>query len=105
MGISHQTNIHEVDNFVNLDDIIAYTSMNHDITQPHDNKIKDDMPNDNALLAHMAGCGSGTSPGDIRQVLAANHAANMNKTRKANESHSASSIFQFGDMKYYLNKC
>jgi hypothetical protein len=104
MGISHQANIHEVDDFANLDDIVAYTSMNHDITQPDDNKIKDNMPNDNALLAYMAGFGSGTSPGDIRQVPAANHAPNKNKTRKANKSHSAPSTFRFGDMTYYLNK-
>jgi hypothetical protein len=46
----------------------------------------------------------GTSPGDIRQVLAANNAPNTNKSRKANESNYAPSTFQFGDMMYYLNK-
>jgi hypothetical protein len=51
MVISYQANIHEVDYYVNLDDIVAYTSMNHDVLPPVDNKIKDDIPNDNALLA------------------------------------------------------
>jgi hypothetical protein len=104
MGISHQDIIHEVDDFVNLDDIVAYTSMNHDVTQPDDNEIKEDMPIDNALLAYMAGRGSDTSPGNIWQVLASNNAPNKNKSRKASESHSAPCTFQFGDMAYYLHK-
>jgi hypothetical protein len=104
MGISHQANIHEVDGFVNLDDIVAYTSINHDVTQPDDNGIKDDMPKENALLAYMAGRCSGTSPGNIWQVLAANHAPNKNRSRKANKGNSAPSTFQLGDMSYYLNK-
>jgi hypothetical protein len=42
MGTTQQANIHEVDDFVNLDDIVLYTCMNHDVTRYDDNKINDD---------------------------------------------------------------
>jgi hypothetical protein len=91
MVTSHQANIHEVDDFVNIDDIVAYTTMSHDVTKSDNKDVKDESPNDNALLAYMAGCISGTSPGDIRQVRSANHAPNKNMTCKANKRNSAPS--------------
>jgi hypothetical protein len=100
----NQANIHEEDDFVNLDDIVAYTTMNHDVTQSYDKDIKDESPTDNALLAYMAGSSSSTSPGDLQQVTPANHAPNKNKTRKANKSNSAQGTFQFGDLTYYFTK-
>jgi hypothetical protein len=99
-----QANLHKIDDMVNLDDIIDYTVMNHDVYPQDDKDLKDDNPKDNALLAYMAGRASNTSPGDIRQVLATNCSTNKNKTRKANESNSAPSTVQVGDMTYYLNK-
>jgi hypothetical protein len=101
---SRQVNLHEIEDMVNLDDIVDYTVNNHTIASSDEQDPKDVTTNDDVLLAFMAGRGSDTSPGDIRHVLAADRSSNKNKTRKANETNSAPSTFQVGDMTYYLNK-
>jgi hypothetical protein len=67
---------------VDLDDIIEYTIMNHDISiecdSADDNNV-DGNAMDDALLAYMAGRSS-TPAGELRQVLAANtKSPNKNK--------------------------
>jgi hypothetical protein len=52
----------------------------------------------------MAGLGSDTSPGNIRQVLASNSAPTKNKTLKGHETISDPSTFQVEDQTYFLNK-
>jgi hypothetical protein len=58
-----QTNINEVDEVVDVDDIIDYTMLNQDATGAnYDDKRT--TANDDGLLAYMAGLSSST--GDIR---------------------------------------
>jgi hypothetical protein len=35
LSANHQVNLHEVEHLANLDDIIEYTSMTHDVTTPN----------------------------------------------------------------------
>ena len=56
------------------------------------------------LLAHMAGQGFDTSPGDIRQVLATDRKSVKTKTRKVNEGQITPTSVTIGDTTYYLNK-
>ena len=99
-----QANVHDVSDVVNLDDLIDYAVMNHDVgtSETVDDKFDGD-DGDDKLLAYMAGRTS--SAGDIRQVLAANSTPDKkSKGRKANESVSGPSTVQVGDTTYYLNK-
>ena len=104
LSANRQVNIHEVEDLVNLDDIIEYTSMTHDVTTPDVKEDSREAPSDNALLTFMAGRGSPSSPGDIRTVLATNRTPNMTKPRKVNASDSAPNTVQVGDTTYHLNK-
>jgi hypothetical protein len=102
---NRQVNTHEVGDVVNLDDIIDYAVMIHDVGTTEINEdIKDEAMSDDALLAYMAGQGTDVPSGDIRHVLAAKRAPNKGKSRNANESSSAPSTVQAGDKTYYLNK-
>jgi hypothetical protein len=98
-----QANVHDIGDVINLDDIVDYTVMKHDVVSSgeEDDKVKSD--DDDALLAYMAGRTS--SLGDIRQVLAAKSTPDKkNKNRKVNASESVPDIVQVGDTTYYLNK-
>ena len=100
-----QANVHEVGDVINLDDIVDYSVMKHDVVsagEGDDDKVK--PPEDDALLAYMAG--RTLSVGDIRQVLAANSAPDKNNKnhRKVNASESIPDTVQVGDTTYYLNK-
>jgi hypothetical protein len=73
----HQVNMHNVDSFVNLDDLIDHTVFHHGI---HDSVgeialDKDDYHKGDTLLPYMAAHGkSDAHPGDTRRVLANSHA-------------------------------
>jgi len=78
-----QGNSHEVTDLVNIDDIIDYSVMRHEVVDVH----KDDEPEtttdgDNELLAFMAGRESNS--GDLLQVLAAKRSSEKAKARKVN---------------------
>jgi uncharacterized membrane protein len=66
-----QANVHEVEDVINIDDIVDYFVMQHDVTS-HDDvanvKGYEAVSND-ALLAYMAGQNTGASPGNIRHSL------------------------------------
>ena len=64
-----QANMHDVGDVINLDDIVDYTVMKHDVVSSGDGDDKDKSDDDDALLAYMAGRTSSLS--DIRQVLPA----------------------------------
>ena len=103
---SRQANMHDVSDVVDLDSIIDYAIMNHDVAKLDDgDEIKEGTSNDDELLAYMAGRTQDTaSAGDIRNVLAAKRAPDKGKPRKANESKSAPSTVQVDGTTYYLNK-
>jgi hypothetical protein len=101
---NRQVHLHDVEDLVNLDDIIEYTSMNHDITTPDVKEDSREAPSDNALLRLMAARGSPSSPGDIRTVLATNRTPNMTRYQEVNASESAPNTVQVGDTAYRLNK-
>jgi hypothetical protein len=65
-------NLHDTQEVVNLDDIIEYTA-NTDVVYSNDHGIDARTEEyTDSLLAHMAErVSAGTSPGDIRNVLAA----------------------------------
>jgi hypothetical protein len=84
---SRQVNLH-VKDLVNLDNIIEYTSMNHDVTTSDVKEDSREAPDDNALLTFMAGRGSPSSPGNIRTVLATNWTPNMTRPRENNAGDS-----------------
>ena len=79
--------MHDVGDVINLDDIVDYTVMKHDVGSSGDGDDKSKSDDDDALLAYMAGRTS--SLGDIRQVLAAKSIPDkQNKIRKVNASES-----------------
>jgi hypothetical protein len=77
--------------------------MKHDLVT-EDISSDEAHPGDNLILAHMAGQGLDNSPGDIRQVLAANRKAQKNSSRKANGGNTVPSTVQVGEKTYHLNK-
>jgi hypothetical protein len=97
LSANRQVNLNNVEYLVNLNDIIEYTSMNHDINTPNVKEVSRDAPSDNALLTFVAGRGSPSSPGDIRSVLATNRTPNMNSPQEVNASDSAPNTVQVGD--------
>ena len=98
-----QANMHDVGDFVDLDNIIDYAVMNHDVSNDVD--IQEGTSTDDTLLAYMAGRSNDTaSSGDIRNVLAAKRSPDKGKARKANESKSAPSTVEVDGKTYYLNK-
>jgi hypothetical protein len=67
-----QAHAHDAEDVVDLDDIIDYTIMNHDISigcDGADDDNTDGNAKDGALFACMAG--RSTPAGELRQVLAA----------------------------------
>ena len=106
MHIPRRVNTHDIQATINLDDIIEYTANTHlFINVTHvDNKEEANVTD--MLLCHMAGRSSNnTSPGDIRQVLAAKQgSSNKRKSVKVNEATTTPEIFTLGDTTYYLNK-
>ena len=95
--------MHNVGDVINLDDIVDYTVMKHNVVLSGDDDDKVKSDDDDALLAYMAGRTS--SLGDILQVLAAKSAPDKkNKNRKVNTSESVPDTVQVGDTTYYLNK-
>jgi hypothetical protein len=50
---NRQVNLHDVEDLFNLDDIIEYMSMNHDITTPDVKEDSRDASSDNALRTFM----------------------------------------------------
>jgi hypothetical protein len=96
---------------VDLDDIIDYAIMNHDVSVGCDGVDEDNTDGnakDDALLAYMAG--RSTPAGELRQVLAAKtKSPNKNKvgtnaSRKVNAGKTTASTIQVDDTTYYLYK-
>jgi hypothetical protein len=102
-----QTNVHEVDEVVDVDDIIDYTMMNHDVSND-DDVDRVNTNNNDGLLAYMAGRSS--SAGDICYVMATKTKnppkgkSGTSTSRKVNSSKSAPSTIQVDDNTYYLYK-
>ena len=103
---SRQVHVHDIQDDVNLDDIIEYTVNVHSVQDTADDAETSSGAAPDALLAHMAGqTTSGTSPGDIRKVLAANQRPNGKATSvRVNEASTVPDTFILGDTTYYLNK-
>jgi hypothetical protein len=59
-----QANVHEVEDVINIDDIVDYFDMQHDVTSQDDvADVKgDEALSNDALLAYMAGRNTGASP-------------------------------------------
>jgi hypothetical protein len=55
LSSNRQVNLHDAEDLANLDDIIEYTSMNHDITTPDVKEDSREAPSDNALLTVVSG--------------------------------------------------
>jgi hypothetical protein len=103
-----QVNMHNVDSFVNLDDLIDYTVFHHGIhDRIEDTAVdKDERHKEDSLLTYMAARGkSDTHLGDIRRVLAHNHApSHKKKNLNVNEAQNTPDTVMVGNVKYYLNK-
>jgi hypothetical protein len=103
-----QVNMHTVDSFVNLDDIIDYTVFYHGIHDIVGNTDLDyaDSQKEDTLLTYMASRAKpDTHPGDIRRVLGSSHAPAQQKNNlNVNEVQNTPDSETFGDVKYYLNK-
>jgi hypothetical protein len=102
-----RVNAHLLEDHVNLDDIIEYTintHLVHEVGNEIDTNKQPDM-----LLAHMSGqlpSANGTSPGDIRHVLAAKRGYVHKKGSlvKVNEASTNTDTLTVGDCTYFLNK-
>jgi hypothetical protein len=91
---ARQANIHDIGDYVDLDNIVDYAVNNHDVYQKEEVGNKVDSIHDK-LLAYMAGRTFGS--GDICHVFAAKKAPDK-------KNMSAPSTVQVGDTTYYLNK-
>jgi hypothetical protein len=98
-----RVNMHPIDDFIDLDHIIDYTVMKHDVdyADPIDDS-KADNDGGNELLAYMAGQKSAC--GDVRRVLASKQTPGKNKKLQANENTSTPSSVTIDGLTYYLNK-
>jgi hypothetical protein len=92
--------------FVNLDDIIEYITNTHVISDDNNEEEEDRTQNADTILAHMAGRSSnGTSPGDIRKVLASTQGpTTKKKVIKMNETSTTPETLVIDDTTYYLHK-
>ena len=102
-----RVNTHVMEDHVNLDDIIEYTVNNHSV-QEVVNGEESANPSSDMLLAHMSGqsaSADGSSPGDIRHVLAAKQGnSKKGKVVKVNETSTTPDTLTVGDRTYFLNK-
>jgi hypothetical protein len=91
---------------VHLDDIIENMTNTHVLSDNNEGAEAGTASNLDTILAHMAGrTSTGTSPGDIRKVLATKHGpSSKNKTFKMNETLTAPETLTMDDTTYYLNK-
>ena len=102
-----QTNMHEVADVVDIDDIIDYTILNHEVTSNNDDD-KGTLTDNNSLLAYMSGRTS--SAGDIHKVMATKTKvppkgkSGTSTSRKVNTSKLTPSTIQVDDNTYYLYK-
>jgi hypothetical protein len=102
-----RVNAHILEDHVNLDDIIEYTinsHLEHEVSNEVDTTKQPDI-----FLAHMSWqvpSPSGTSPGDIRHVLASKQGNIQQKGNsvKVNEAFTNPDILTVGDCTYFLNK-
>ena len=99
---ARQGNIHEVNDVVNIDDIIDYTVMKHDVNVANTETSSPDVSTENDLLAFMAGRES--SAGGLLQVLASKRSQEKSKPRKAHETNSVPGAIDVDGKTYYLNK-
>ena len=98
-----RANVHDVEEMVDLDNLVDYTAMIHEIGKSDDEPEPVDDEEDDALLAYMAGRKSAS--GDIRHVLAAKSKPVKKKSSViANETVSTPTTVQVGDTTYHLNK-
>jgi hypothetical protein len=97
-----RANMHSIDSYVDLDAIIEYAVMEHEVHTGDDNADKDDNAEGTDLLAYMSGQHSSSE--DIRQVLAAKKVTSKQKKRQVNEGNLAPSSLSFNGDTYYLNK-
>ena len=102
---ARKANTHDITEVVNIDDLIEYTANTH-LAAASTADTDCEEPSQSDLLAHMAGRSqSGTSPGDIRRVLAAKQGnGTKTKTRKVHETSTVPETVVVGDTTYYLNK-
>ncbi len=80
-----KVNMHHVNSFVNLDDLIDYTVCHHGISAvTNDSTVaEDDRHKDDTLLAYMSARGkSDILPGDILRVLASQHTPSHKQLEK-----------------------
>jgi hypothetical protein len=101
-----KVNVHDLHDHVNLDDIIEYTVNTHLVDSSGDEEGHN--PSADTLLAYMSGRSvpDGSTPGDIRQVLAAKQGGNKprGKNVKVNETSTTPDTLTVGDRTYFLNK-
>jgi hypothetical protein len=95
--VTRRDNTHNIDNYIDIDNVIDNSMINQGDDTISDNEIKADTnESTNNLLAYMAG--QLTSSGDICQVLATKRARDKQKKRQVDESASAPpSITMNGD--------
>jgi hypothetical protein len=101
--VTRRANTHNIDTYIDIDNIIDNAMMNQGDETISDNKIKgatNESTND--LLAYMAG--QQKSSGDIHQVLAEKRAPDKQKKRQVNESASAPPMIAMNGDTYYLHK-
>jgi hypothetical protein len=95
--------MHDVETFVDLDSMIDYAVLKHEVDHVDPNAIEKDSDNcGTELLAYMAGQKS--SSGDIWQVLASRQAPDKNKKCQVNEGTSAPSTVTINGTTYYLHR-
>jgi hypothetical protein len=101
--VTCRTNTHNIDTYIDIDNILDNAMMNQGDETISDNKIKaDTKESTNDLLAYVAG--QQTSSGDIRHVLAAKRAPGEQKKRQVKESASAPPTITMNGDTYYLHK-
>jgi hypothetical protein len=103
-----QVSMHNIDSFVNLDDIIDYIVFHHGIHDSLGDTALDnnDSHKEDTLLTYMAArANPNTYPGDIRRVLGSSHAPSPQKNNlNVNEVQNTPDSVTVGDVQYYLNK-
>jgi hypothetical protein len=100
--VTRRANTHNIDTYIDIDNIIDNAMMNQGYETISDNEIKADTnESTNNLLAYLAG--QQTSSGDIR-VLAAKRAPAKQKKRQVTECASAPPTITMNGDTYYLHK-
>ena len=99
-------NFHDHSETVNIDDIIDYTVNTHETHDRSDISGDQEKQSGDTLLAYMAGrTPNGSSPGDIRTVLASSQRpANKAVKTKVNSTETVPETIQFDGQTYRIHK-